>query len=33
MIFKRIVPNKYYSFSSGRHALAAGWLLLWQRTM
>jgi len=33
MIFKRVVPDEYYLFSSDRYALAARWLLLWQRTM
>jgi len=32
MIFKRVVPNGYYLFSSDEYALAVGWLLLWQWT-
>jgi len=32
MIFKTVVPDKYYSFSSDGCALAVGWSLLWQRT-
>jgi len=32
MIFKGVVPDKYFLFSSDGCALAAGWLLLWQRT-
>jgi len=32
MIFIRVVPDEYYLFSSDGYALAAGWLLLWQRT-
>jgi len=32
MIFKRVVPDKYYLFSSDGYALVATWLLLWQRT-
>jgi len=32
VIFKRIVPDRHYLFSSDGYALAAGWLLLWQQT-
>jgi len=32
MIFKRIVPDEYYLFSSGGYSLAVGWSLLWQQT-
>jgi len=31
MIFKRVVPDEYYLFSSDGYALAARWLLLWQQ--
>jgi len=33
MIFKRIVPEEYYLFSSDGYAHAVGWLLLWQQMM
>jgi len=32
IIFKRIVPDEYYLFSSNGYALAAVWSLLWQQT-
>jgi len=32
MLFKRVVRDEYYLFSSDGYALAAGWLLLWHRT-
>jgi len=32
MIFIRTVPDEYYIFSNDRYAIAAVWLLLWQRT-
>jgi len=31
-IFKRIVLDEYYLFSSGEYALAVGWSLLWQQS-
>jgi len=31
-IFKRIVPDEYYLFSSNGNAFAAVWSLLWQQT-
>jgi len=32
MIFKRVVRDEYYLFSSDAYALAVRWLLLYQRT-
>jgi len=30
---QRVIPDEYYLFSSDGYALAARWLLLWQRTI